>query len=142
MAKDQHQGNRPPDVESVRTDDRGRWLDDGGNSQVRNVPGYRPDMEARPDLPGPRPVGPHGEPIGATRFVEDERLRAAVKEALGRCEGLPPEIEFRCENGEVSLSGSVPDARWKRVAFDAARQVEGVRLVHDRIVVASGTGGR
>jgi hypothetical protein len=136
MSKDRTQGNRPPDVESVRTDDRGRWADDGGNSQVRGLSGYQPDAEGRPDLPGPRPVGPHGEPVGTHRFVEDERLRAAVKEALGQHDVLvAQQIECRCENGEIVLTGTVSDVRHKRLAADAVRGVEGVRAVHDRIAV-------
>jgi hypothetical protein len=136
MSKDRASGNRPPDVESVRTDDRGRWEDDGGNSQVRGLSGYRPDAEGRPDLPGPRPVGPHGDPVGTHKFVEDERLRAAVKDALGRHEALAGmEIDCRCENGEITLTGSVADASHKRLAADAVRGIDGVRVVHDRIAV-------
>jgi hypothetical protein len=142
MSSERTQGNRPPDVESVRTDDRGRWQDDGGNSQVRGVSGYRPDAEGRPDLPGPRPVGPHGEPVGTHRVFEDERLRAAVKEALGRCDEAVHRVECRCENGEIVLTGSVADAHWKRVARDAATEVEGVRAVHDRIAVSQDAVGR
>jgi osmotically-inducible protein OsmY len=141
MSKDRAQDNRPPDVESVRTDDRGRWEDDGGNSQVRGLSGYRPDAEGRPDLPGPRPVGAHGQPVGTHRVVEDERLRAAVKDALGRHDVLGGhEIECRCENGEITLTGSVPDAEHKRLAADAVREVEGVRVVHDRLAVVYAAG--
>ena len=141
MSKERTLGNRPPDVESVRTDDRGRWEDDGGNSQVRGVSGYRPDTEGRPDLPGPRPVGPHGEPVGSQRFFEDERLRAAATEALGRCGDLAEQaIECRCENGEIILTGSVSEAVWKRLARDTVSGVEGVRAVHDRIAVGCAAG--
>lgn len=138
MSKDRAKGNRPPDVESVRTDDRGRWEDDGGNSQVRGLSGYRPDTEGRPDLPGPRPVGPHGEPVGTNKFVEDERLRASVKDALGRHGVLGRHgIECRCENGVITLTGSVPDVEFKRLAGELVRDIDGVRVVHDRIAVTA-----
>ena len=141
MSNERTLGNRPPDVESVRTDDRGRWEDDGGNSQVRGLSGYRPDAEGRPDLPGPRPVGPHGEPVGSHRVFEDERLRAAATEALARCVDLARQgIECRCENGEIILTGSVSEAEWKRLAREAVSRVEGVRAVHDRIAIAWATG--
>jgi hypothetical protein len=136
MATGLSQGNRPPDVESVRTDDRGRWDDDGGNSQVRGVSGYRPDAEGRPDLPGPRPIGPHGEPIGPQRVFEDERLRASVADRLARSGELTGQpIDCRCERGEITLTGSVSDLRWKRLARQLVGQVDGVRAVHDRLAV-------
>ena len=68
----------------------------------------------------------------------DERIREDVGEALTRDGDLDAsEIVVTVEDGEVTLEGTVPDRRSKRLAEDLAGQ-RGVRDVHNRLRVERG----
>ncbi|CAE6881511.1 hypothetical protein R69749_07065 [Paraburkholderia domus] len=60
----------------------------------------------------------------------DRKLAHQVSTALGRTRGLnATRIIVRVRDGNVTLSGSVPDAGQIPLAADAAQQVEGVKAV-------------
>jgi osmotically-inducible protein OsmY len=44
-------------------------------------------------------------------------------------------IEVRCEHGEITLEGLVPDRETKRLAESIAESARGVRDVHNRLRV-------
>jgi len=69
----------------------------------------------------------------------DERLREDVSDRLMEHHDLDAgEIEVDVRNGEVTLTGSVPDRWMKRLAEDLAERVMGVRDVMNQIRVGSG----
>ncbi len=66
----------------------------------------------------------------------DAALSARLKLAYaGSSAFSSSEIHVTTRQGEVSLSGTVPDARRRELADAAARRVPGVRAVHDALVV-------
>ena len=68
----------------------------------------------------------------------DERIREDVSEALYRDAYVDAsEIEVAVSDGEVTLTGSVPEKRMKRLAHDIAENVSGVRDVHNNVRLAS-----
>jgi hypothetical protein len=69
----------------------------------------------------------------------DERIREEINERLtAHPEIDATEIDVQVKEGEVTLTGSVPDRRTKRLAEDAADEVFGVRDVQNQMRVASG----
>ncbi len=76
-------------------------------------------------------VGPKGYRRRDERIVED------VNDELTRHPGIDAtNIEVRCADGEVTLSGSVDSRQCKRAAEDAAASRAGVRDVHNQLRVA------
>ncbi|MCA8092535.1 BON domain-containing protein [Burkholderia anthina] len=60
----------------------------------------------------------------------DRKLAHQVATALGRTRGLnATRIVVRVRDGNVTLSGSVPDSEQIPLAVDAAQKVEGVKAV-------------
>jgi len=81
--------------------------------------------------------GPHrGKgPVGYQR--SDERIREAVCEALTDDEFVDASgIEVTVKNGEVTLAGTVPERRMKRLAEECVEDLSGVRDVHNQLKVA------
>jgi hypothetical protein len=77
-------------------------------------------------------------PVGYQR--SDERIRESVCEALTDDEHVDASgIEVTVRNGEVTLAGTVPERRMKRLAEDCVENVSGVRDVHNQIKVAVDT---
>lgn len=69
----------------------------------------------------------------------DRRILEDVCEALMMPPDLDPsEVEVRVENGEVTLTGTVPERWMKRAIEDVCEDQPGVEDVHNRIRVASG----
>jgi osmotically-inducible protein OsmY len=52
------------------------------------------------------------------------------------------EIEVQVNNGDVTLSGTIPDRRMKRLAEEVAFDVSGVHDVHNRLRVNAADGGQ
>jgi hypothetical protein len=95
------------------------------------------------DRGGESGAGPHAGrgPRGYQR--SDERIREDVCDRL--CEHGYVDasaIEVTVLNGEVTLSGVVPERHEKRMAEDAAEQVSGVREVHNQLRVTPGGSGQ
>lgn len=66
----------------------------------------------------------------------DERIREDVCEILMMDGWVDArDIEVRVDNGDVTLSGSVPDRSMKRLAEDAAIGIPGVRDVHNQLSI-------
>lgn len=75
-----------------------------------------------------------------TRKRADRRLARQVSAALGRTRGLDAtRLLIRAREGEVTLSGSVPDAGQIPLAVDAAQRVDGVKSVRNLIRVVDQT---
>lgn len=104
-------------------DDRPRW-DRGGDDRMHHE---RTWDESRWE--GPHTGrGPRGYQRG------DERIREDVSERLmddGRVDAV--DVEVSVTNGEVTLTGTVPHRRMKRLAEDVAESVRGVRDVHNQL---------
>jgi hypothetical protein len=104
----------------------GYWED----RQVRGYPGAGRG-EQRSDMPG----GHRGKgPKGYTR--SDDRIREQVSEVLADDDHVDAtQIEVVVRNGEVILTGTVPDRRMKRMAEDCVERVSGVKDVQNQIRV-------
>lgn len=89
--------------------------------------------------------GPQGEralrggyrgkgPTGYTR--SDERIREDVNDALTEDDYIDASsIDVQVKNGEVTLSGTVPDRRMKRLAEDCIDRIPGIKDVTNHIRV-------
>jgi osmotically-inducible protein OsmY len=81
--------------------------------------------------------GPHrGKgPRGYTR--SDERIKDHVCEALTDHSHIDASgIDVEVKNGEVTLSGMVPDRRTKRMAEDLVESVSGVKDITNQLKVS------
>ena len=68
----------------------------------------------------------------------DERLREEINDRLTQDDRLDAsEIEVQVRNGEVTLTGTVPDRQMKRYAEDCADDVPGVRDVMNQLRIQS-----
>jgi osmotically-inducible protein OsmY len=80
--------------------------------------------------PSYRGFGPQGYTRSDTRILED------VSEELTEHEHVDArEIAVRVVDGEVTLTGNVPEEEMKKLAEVAAQQLRGVRAVHNRLNV-------
>ncbi|MEK6381060.1 MAG: BON domain-containing protein [Burkholderia gladioli] len=97
--------------------------------------GREHDATAQPDVGGRAgntlaPTVPHW------REVDDAALSARLKLAYaGSGAFSSSDIHVTTRQGEVSLSGTVPDTRRRELAGAAARRARGVRAVHNALVV-------
>jgi hypothetical protein len=77
--------------------------------------------------------------IGRRSAIEsrsDERIRADAADALWYRSDLDAsDIDVNVKAGTVTLEGTVPSRRSKRIATEVARGVRGVRYVHNRLRV-------
>jgi BON domain-containing protein len=97
-----------------------------------NYPGYSEHFGSRAASrqPSQRGLGP----LGDSR--SDARVREQVCDALTRHDGVDArDVEVAVQNGEVTLTGSVPERSMKRAAEDAAESCRGVSDVHNRLRV-------
>jgi osmotically-inducible protein OsmY len=80
---------------------------------------------------------PHRRGRGPQAYTRsDARILEDVSEELTEHEHIDErEITIAVVDGEVTLSGSVPDEAMKHLAQVAARQLRGVRVVHNRLSV-------
>jgi osmotically-inducible protein OsmY len=114
----------------VRKVGRGRY-DYGRDGGARQVESQTWDIE------GPfRGRGPRGYHRSDERIHEDvcDRL-----EAHGEVDAS--DVEVTVAAGEVTLAGTVPDRRTKRLAEDVADSVRGVLDVHNLLTLARPDGG-
>jgi len=72
------------------------------------------------------------------REIEDRNVASRVRMLLGTDpETAPyPSIRVECENGVVTLEGSVDREAVRRRAVELAKAARGVARVRDRIVIA------
>lgn len=78
----------------------------------------------------------HGERIGPSS--EDARIYHAIRRHLVKHETTPKRAIFvDVEDGEVTLRGVIFTVAARDEAVGAARNVDGVRAVHDRLVINS-----
>lgn len=114
------------DADNYRGSDRGsRWSSQGDASQ-----GFESRHRGEHAGKGPK---------GYKR--SDERIEEDVNEALARDPSLDAsEIEVKVKDGEVTLSGTVPDRRMKRRAEDCAEDCSGVRDVQNHLRLEKSAG--
>jgi BON domain-containing protein len=106
------------------------WTRRGDRSLPRRTQRDNPNSAGNPGH------GPHvgRGPKGYAR--PDDRVYEEVCERLTEHGGIDASaIEVRCEHGEVSLEGVVPDRETKRLAEEIAESARGVRDVHNRLRV-------
>lgn len=73
----------------------------------------------------------------------DERIREDACERLTQDEHVDAsEIEVSVKDGEITLEGTIPERRMKRIAEDCMEAVSGARQVHNRLRVETRTGER
>jgi osmotically-inducible protein OsmY len=71
-----------------------------------------------------------------TDDIEDEVIAEKIIRSLKRkVAASPADVEVEVRKGEVTLSGSVPTWMAKESALNAAETIEGVRAVHDNILI-------
>jgi hypothetical protein len=110
--------------------ERGRWTT---NTQ-------RGDTRGQIDMRDQGPQGPQGQhrgkgPRGYTR--SDERIKETVCEALTDDAHIDASgIDVEVKNGEVTLSGIVPDRQTKRAAEDLVEGLSGVRDVANQLKIS------
>jgi osmotically-inducible protein OsmY len=133
----------------------GGYRDDVDSSRFRNYDTGRYRDDDRYAMGASRPSGEWSVDNGRTEFGRDARWgrgpkgyqRSDSRVLEDVCDRLTysdvdaENIEVRVENGEVTLSGSVPDRSDKRRAEDVVEAVSGVRDVHNNIRVSRGDRG-
>ena len=100
------------------------------------------DMRADPERRGSSTQQRGGHrgrgPRNVTR--SDERIADDLIQRLTRDDEIDAsEVLVAVENGEVTLTGEVPERRMKHLAEDLASAVQGVRNVHNRVQVDRGS---
>jgi hypothetical protein len=125
-----------PEEAAIHIDDRGLSRSgagerEGGRYDYDRTSNYAGIESFTWDVPGPHAGrGPEGYRRADQRIHEDvcERLSAhGGVDASG--------VEVKVEEGEVTLSGTVPERRMKRLAEDLAEAVLGVHDVHNHLRV-------
>ena len=125
---------------------RGSWAEHAGpRGYSGSFAGRQYDWTTRGELQSANPGydtaeerGPYSGrgPRGYTR--SDQRVHEDICERMTEHGDLDAsDIDVRCENGEVTLEGTVSDRRAKRLAEDIAGSARGVRDVQNRLRVAS-----
>lgn len=110
-----------------------RYDRDDGPSRGHSRSGYgmAGDGERAPHVG----KGPKGYERSSERTVEDVSERLMWNGDLDASE-----IEVSCDDGEVTLEGTVDSRQAKRTAEDLAESVRGVRDVHNRLRIDRGGG--
>jgi osmotically-inducible protein OsmY len=75
-------------------------------------------------------------PAGAGTYLEDAALTTRVKAALAAAGASPMAVQVTTQGGVVQLSGFVDTPEDVQRAGEVARQVKGVKQVHNDIRVA------
>ncbi|MGY6119546.1 BON domain-containing protein [Paraburkholderia strydomiana] len=83
------------------------------------------------------PQGPAPSNAQATASkTADRALAKSVRRALGRVKGLDPtRVYVRVRGDSVTLSGTVHDQKQVELAENAAKSVDGVSAVNNRITI-------
>lgn len=90
---------------------------------------------------GESPIGAYAGRGPRNYRRSDERIREDICERMQEDGDLDAsDLEVQVSNGEVTLTGSVPDRHAKRLAEDIAESASGVRDVHNQVRVASSIG--
>ena len=77
------------------------------------------------------------------RLRSDERISEEVNEALARHPEIDAsDVEVRVQSGEITLTGTVPDRRAKRLVEDVAERVFGAKDVQNNVRVKAETNER
>ncbi len=108
----------------------GSGFEDRYGRGQQGMPGYgQQSMYAYgQEMPSHRGKGPKGY----TR--SDERIREHVCETLADDHNVDAsDIEVTVKDGEVTLAGTVPDRRMKRMAEDVIYQLPGIQDVHNQL---------
>jgi hypothetical protein len=70
----------------------------------------------------------------------DERIKEDICERLTQAGDLDAsDIEVQVNNGEVTLTGTVEQRQWKRIAEDTIENISGVKEVHNQLRVGQGS---
>ena len=134
------------DVDPVSPEEAAMHISGGAAGGVRRVGRGRYDygregggqVESQTwDIDGPhRGRGPRGYQRSDERIHEDVCDRLAAHGAVDATD-----IEVKVEKCEVTLTGTVPDRRTKRLAEGVAEGVRGVVDVHNQLRLAKGENG-
>ena len=82
------------------------------------------------------PASSEERPAGTGSFFEDAALTARIKAALAAAGASPISVQVTTQGGVVQLSGFVDTPEEVQRAGEVARQVKGVKQVHNDIRVA------
>jgi hypothetical protein len=119
--------------------DQGRWPTGGSNrtESMFGIGGFNRDMShSSYDMGAVHEQGSYAGkgPKGYRR--SDERIEEDVNEALSQNPEIDAtDIEVKVNNGEVTLSGTVSERQFKRIAEDVAERCSGVQDVRNEIRV-------
>jgi hypothetical protein len=88
--------------------------------------------------PGYGFAGPVAPRLGVMGLPKDDEIEEMAQQALDRHPLIPldADVDVRCESGQVTLTGKVPDKRIKRAAGEAVWWIPGVTDVGNSIVVS------
>lgn len=135
-----------PEEAAIHIEDRGLGTGRGRERRAERGGGsYDYDRRAYGDvesftwgIPGPHTGrGPKGY------RRSDDRIHEEVCDRLEACGDVDArEVEVQVKEGEVTLAGTVPDRRMKRLAERVADSVRGVVDVHNRLRLARDEAGR
>jgi hypothetical protein len=129
------------DTDRTGTDDRDSRGRDGEGLEYRPVLPATPDDETVDGEDGSSAewleAGIDGEPrLNDTLQRGDEPIRDEVLDALSEIADVGDgDVEVEVDEGEVTLSGTVPDRRAQLAAEEAARGVSGVTDVESTIEI-------
>jgi len=86
----------------------------------------------------PRFPGAVAPRLGVVGLPRDEEIEEMAQEALDHHPLIPldADVDVKCESGQVTLTGKVPDKRIKRAAGEALWWIPGVTDVNNTIVVS------
>lgn len=116
---------RDPSTHPMRSEHMEPWQ----RSRTRQIAGPSDLLDDRGRQPGPH-VGKGPRNYSRT---DDHIYEIACERMTEHGQLDAHDIEVEVENGEVTLTGSVPNRRAKRLAEDIVDSVYGVRDVHNRL---------